>query len=174
MAAPAERRVLVTGSREYDDETALCATLDRIFGEVSEDPDGVLFLIRSEQERLGLPCGPERIAARWATGRIDQGLPVVEEVYPADWRGDCVLECTHSGRETFRGVSVCPQAGERATAKIVAAEPDTALVCLRVGTSPVRARERLRQLHKAGAGCEMVVQVQGEARGLPSDLIPRH
>lgn len=163
----ADLRLIITGSREYDDDAAIEAVLERFLDRAPDD----LVLVHGEAGRLGLPCGPEQAVARWAQARIGEGLPVIEEVYPAAWKGDCVPECTHGDRPVWQGVSICPQAGERANAQMVAAGADAGLAALLVGAESTRAKDCLRRMVAAGIAFEMVVK--GTAVGLPDDLLGR-
>lgn len=69
-------RILVTGSRDWDDEVSLALALGFAVGEgLSIDPNSAVVIVHGD-----CPTGADAIAARLAT---DHGVPV--EAYPADW-----------------------------------------------------------------------------------------
>lgn len=73
---PAEFRLIVTGSLEYDDRLSLRATLNRIFDALRAD----VVLVVVVAEGLG---GASHLAAEWALELQGQGLPARAEERPA-------------------------------------------------------------------------------------------
>lgn len=67
-------RILVTGSREWDDTQTIHAALQKQL-----DDNGEITVVH------GGAKGADQIAGAWARQAIDNDLPVRLEVFPADW-----------------------------------------------------------------------------------------
>lgn len=74
-------RVLVTGSREWPDQTALWTALDHAY-ENRASPTGIFMVVH------GGAKGADRMAMAWVRGkRTDGALNVFHEMHQPHWRG---------------------------------------------------------------------------------------
>jgi hypothetical protein len=162
-----EYRLIVAGSREYDDHLTLRTTLNRILE--SMRPGVTLVVVHGGHPNPDYSTKADRIAQEWAIERREEGEHVREEPWPADWEGPCRETCYHEGREIWRGVSICPAAGPDRTAEMVEAGADAGLLALRVSTKSTGSKICAMLMRAAGIPIEIVVQ--GAARGLPGDLL---
>lgn len=162
-------RLVVTGSREYDDEMSLRASLDKVFDSIPVDV--TLVVVSGGERDPELSTGPARIAGKWAAEMEAQGLPVRSEVHQAGWENACLSICVPGHRYTWRGVSLCPSAGEYRNEEMCAAGMNRGLAALRVGTKSTDARDCISRMARHGFIPEILVQ--GVAEGLPGDLTGR-
>jgi hypothetical protein len=160
-------RLIVTGSREYDDHLTLRTTLNRILE--SMRPGVTLVVVHGGHPNPDYSTRADRIAQEWAIERREEGEHVREEPWPADWEGPCRETCDHGGRQTGRGVSMCPAAGPYRNEEMCAAGADAGLGALRVGTKSSGMKDCLGRMMWHGIEFEIIVQ--GAARGLPRDLL---
>jgi hypothetical protein len=98
-------RVLVTGSRRWQDADLLgAALLECWFDAMELGADGITVV-------HGAAPGADTLADLWAVGH--QGLGVVSEPHPAVW-AECAAGCEPSHRRRRRdGTEYCPTAGHR-------------------------------------------------------------
>lgn len=117
-------RLLVCGSRDYDDVNTLTAVLDGYFHQVDQESyenyDFVELMIIE-----GGAVGADRLAMEWATshhcyvgGRLPnewESVVVTHQQEQADWRGPCdPAFCLPGHRRTrYDGSDFCPAAGPR-------------------------------------------------------------
>ncbi|MDX2794626.1 SLOG family protein [Streptomyces scabiei] len=105
-------RVLVTGSRSWDDVAAVHAALEAAYRSTRATPVVVV--------HGACPHGADEHARAWAVEMSRQGKPVLEEAHPANWRP--------SGGQLDRA------AGFRRNAEMVALGADVALAFIRDGS----------------------------------------
>jgi hypothetical protein len=163
----ADYRLIVAGSREYDDHLALRTALNEILEKIP--PRTTLVVVHGGHPNPDYSTQADRIAQEWAIERAGEGEHVREEPWPADWTGPCRDTCEEGHREMVRGASICPAAGPYRTQAMVAYGARRGLVALRVGTKSTGSRLCARLMLAAGIPFEFVVQ--GNARGLPRDLL---
>ena len=176
MSESSEFRVIVTGSREWSDTLSLRAALATILDAL---PRGVLLVIvHGGQENPDYSTNADRVAQEWALEMEADGLPVRQEPHPADWEGPCRPDapdgapgCEPGHRQTWRGRSVCPAAGPYRNEEMCAEGADWGLGALKVGTRSTGTRDCLRRMARHGIPFELVIE--GNARGLPEDLLSR-
>ncbi len=159
-------RLAVTGSREYDDGMSLRAALDQIFDEVPSSD--LLVVMCALHDDPVYQHGADVIAAEWAREAAGQGLAVTLEKYPPDWEGPCRSQCGHGDRASWNGRSICPWAGIYSS-ELMCASAIKVLAALRTGTRSTGARNCL--MRAAGRGISIQLVVQGDAAGLPADLL---
>lgn len=164
----AEYRLLVTGSREYDDRLSLRAAMARVLDSL---PDSTTLIVVHGGEEIPEEsfAKSDRIAGEWALEMKAAGLPVDQEAHPADWTGPCRPECDHGGRKVWRGQSMCPAAGPYRNEEMCQAGAHQGLAALRVGTRSTGTRGCM--LLMLQYGIQFSIVVQGNARGLPAELI---
>lgn len=166
-------RLLVTGSREYDDRMALRTALDRVLDSLRE---GVSLVVVCGDEDPAYATGAEKIAREWALEVEGDGLAVRLERRPADWRGACRTDspdggpgCEPDHREWWRGRSLCPAAGRYRNEEACQSGVHGGLGALRTGTVSSIARDCLSRMVRHRIAFELLIQ--GEAKGLPRDLL---
>jgi hypothetical protein len=126
-------RILVTGSRDWDDDSAVLSALDEA-ADFGRKPTVVV--------HGACPTGADRLASEWVEAQYNQPFEpdVHEERHPADWSqgrkagpernaamvalgadlclafiGDCSSpRCTKPGRHPSHGASGCADLAERA------------------------------------------------------------
>ncbi|MGY1896168.1 SLOG family protein [Nocardia gipuzkoensis] len=102
-----DRRVIVTGSRDWTDTAAVWAALERLLNAV---PLGYTMTVIEGE----CPSGADNDAFHWAilpdTSRGTTRATVRRERYPADWSRTCDQDCYHRPR-TRNGRPYCPMAG---------------------------------------------------------------
>src|SRR5512142_1746727 len=130
MTEKREYRLVVTGSRTYDDRLSLRAALDKIFDSLK--PDVTLVVVHGGDENPDYSIMADRIAGEWALEMEGNGLPVRQEAHPADWEGPCRASCEKDHRRTWRGVSICPAAGPYRNQEMADAGADAGLGAIRV------------------------------------------
>lgn len=160
-------RVIVTGSREFDDEAALRTALDKILSRL--EPDYLLVIVHGNQQNPDYCTNADRIAVRWALEVRERGLPVDLEAWPADWEGPCKNWCPPGHRQEHRGKSLCPDAGMYRTRAMCERGAELGLVAMRVHTESTTMRECARWLIRNNIPVQLIVQ--GDAEGLPKGLI---
>lgn len=164
-----EHRLIVCGSREYDDRLTLRTTLNRIFDSIPVDV--VLVVVCGGEPNPDYSTKADQIAQEWAEEMEQQGMPVRLETWLANWEGSCRAECDHGPRRKWKGVSICPAAGPYRNEAMVAAGADRGLGALRTGSKSTGSKDCLTRMLRAGIQFEIVIQ--GSGRGLPEDLISR-
>src|SRR5690348_12322769 len=113
-----EFRLIVTGSRTYDDRLSLRTALNKIFDSLRADV--VLAVVCGGDNNPDYSTMADQIAQEWALEMKSQGMPVRLESHPADWEGPCRDTCDHGLRESWRGRSICPAAGPYRNQEMVA------------------------------------------------------
>jgi hypothetical protein len=78
-------RILVTGSRDWDDERLIFVIMDQVMAPLGRDRP--LTLVHG-----ACPKGADRLAGLWAASARRLGWPVTPEPHPADWRPDGVFD----------------------------------------------------------------------------------
>lgn len=169
MASPDAFRLIVTGSREYDDRLSLRSALNKIFDSLRADV--VLVVVCGGEENPDYSSGADKIAQEWAIEMEEQGMPVRLESHPADWEEPCRETCDHGPRGIWRGRSICPAAGPYRNEEMCQAGAHQGLGALRVGTKSTGTKDCLSRMLRHGINFELVIQ--GSGRGLPEDLIGR-
>jgi YspA, cpYpsA-related SLOG family len=169
MPEAREYRLIVTGSREYDDRLTLRATLNKILD--SLQPDATLVVVHGGDENPDYSTSADKIAGEWALEAGEQGLPVRQEAHPAGWEDPCRASCQAGHRQDWRGRSICPAAGPYRNEEMVSAGANAGLGAIRVGAKSTGTKDCLARMMRHGIEFELVVQ--GRARGLPQDLIGR-
>lgn len=108
-----DARVLVTGSRRWEDAQLLAdALLDTWYDATQNGFDSIVIV-------HGAADGADTLADLWARGH---GLEV--ETHPADW-SLCGADCPAGHRKTNRrGTEYCPTAGHRRNQRMVDAGAD--------------------------------------------------
>jgi hypothetical protein len=115
------RRVLVTGSRDWDNPLAVYKALAA--ERLSATANGLILVVVHGQ----CPTGADLSAHNWCESQRTGGVTNVdEEPYPADWERDCDENCYHKPR-TKNGKPYCPVAGHLRNQKMVDRGAD---VCL--------------------------------------------
>ncbi|WP_237721111.1 SLOG family protein [Mycolicibacterium phlei] len=109
--------MLITGSRKWRDRPAVYNALDE---QLLRSPQGMVVINGC------CPEGADALAHVWYLDRRDQGYPVHEESYPADWYRDCDENCYHAPR-TKGGRNYCPVAGHLRNQQMVDSGAD---ICL--------------------------------------------
>lgn len=109
MTAP--YRVLVTGSRDWEDPKTVRAALEAVYRSTRATPVVVV--------HGACPTGADEHARVWATQMQRRGRPVLEEPHPANWRPGGKLDRS---------------AGFRRNAEMVALGADVALAFIRDGS----------------------------------------
>ena len=104
-------RILVTGSRSWDDVAAVHAALEAAYRSTRATPVVVV--------HGACPRGADEHARAWAVEMSRQGRPVLEEAHPANWRPGGFLD---------RG------AGFRRNAEMVALGADVCLAFIKDGS----------------------------------------
>lgn len=165
----AEFRLIVTGSREYDDPLSLRAALNQIFDSLRADV--VLVVVCGGEDDPDYSTKADQIAQEWALEMESRGLPVRLESHPAGWEGPCRDACDHGPRRVYRGRSICPAAGPYRNEEMVALGADGGLGALRTGTKSTGSKDCLRWMVAAGIPVSLVIQ--GSGRGLPQDLLTK-
>jgi hypothetical protein len=167
VTEPARCRLIVTGSREYDDEAALRARLAGIFAAL---PPGTLLVVMcGSEEDPDYLTGPERIAQFWALECDAMGLAVVLEGWPAGWEEPCREECEPGHRRDWEGREVCPDAGLYRNRRMCESGADAGLAALRVGTAATLMKDCVRHMLRRRIPVEVIVQ--GRAQGLPQAVV---
>lgn len=103
MTANTQHRVIITGSRNWSDESLIFADLEYQLS-YANAIKATLVVVHGNN-----PKGADAIAARWAQWAKPRG--VVEEPVDADWDRDCDTECHHRPRTRADGTPYCPVAG---------------------------------------------------------------
>lgn len=105
---PTRVRILFTGSRTWDN-------IERIWDECD-----TLLVDHGPYTAVhgGCPDGADQHVSDWIAHQVAKGIPIVEEVHPADWTR-CVPSCRHRTRQRH-GRPYCPAAGPRRNAVMVA------------------------------------------------------
>ena len=152
-----EYRLIVTGSREYDDRMALRAALDKILDSLRADVTLVVVHGGEEIPEQSFAI-PDRIAGEWAVEAQADGLPVRQEAHPADWYGPCRETCEPAHRRTWRGDSMCPAAGPYRNREMVDKGADKILGALRSGTRSTGSKGCLKMAAAAGIPFELLWQ----------------
>jgi hypothetical protein len=132
-------RVLVTGSRSWDDyDHVRFALATAVFQRM---PAVVV--------HGACPQGADAIAAWWVR-QMGRNLGLTEEPHPADWAGPCRLDCDHGQRrEDRQGRSFCPAAGEYRNALMVGLGADLCLAFIDECRKPRCRRPRPHGSHGA-------------------------
>lgn len=134
-----EARILVTGSRSWDDEQALAdALLEAWYDAVQDATPSVDFIVIHGD----CPQGADAHAKQWAIDNNLTHIPV-----PADWSAPCTDQCPPGHRKTSaRHGDYCPLAGHHRNQQMVDMRPDLVLAFRRNnsrGTSDcIRRAER--------------------------------
>lgn len=113
----AARRILVTGSRVWEDRDSIARTLSAAHAELGVPP-GQIVVVHGAQGTLkggvvvkGLDLMAAEVAAELGMGT---------EAHPANWQAPCVQICDHGPRPVNRlGRSYCPAAGFRRNQRMV-------------------------------------------------------
>jgi hypothetical protein len=119
--------VLVTGSRTWQDVTAIHNALLEAWNDARQDGWPGIEVIE------GQASGADSIAARWAIEHHDHG--VGHHPMPAKWE-TCAPDCKPGHRRTTRdGLTYCPTAGHRRNADMVNLGPQVVLAFIDECTS---------------------------------------
>jgi YspA, cpYpsA-related SLOG family len=162
-------RLIVTGSREYDDHLSLRTALNGVLDSLR--PGVTLVIVTGGEDNPDYSTNADRIAQEWALEARDEGLHVQLESHPAGWEEPCRPECDHGPRATWRGRSICQAAGNYRNEEMCAAGADGGLGALKTGTKSSGTRDCLLRMMQHGISFELVIQ--GRGRGLPEDLLAR-
>lgn len=146
-------RLLITGSRTWDDIGAVTGRLDAVAAEC-----------RAARRTLtvvhGAAKGVDTIARDWVRARQEQNWPVWEDAHPADWNAPCTPECKPGHRRVHRnGVTTyCPAEGQYRNARMVGLGADRCLAFIRDGSTGATGCADLAE--KAGISTERVLWEQ--------------
>lgn len=110
-----DARILVTGSRSWDDSQLLADTLLDTWHDATQLGYDSIVVIHGGAD------GADTLADLWARGN---GLEV--ETHPADW-DHCGPDCPPGHRKTSSRGEYCPTAGPRRNQRMVAAGADLVL-----------------------------------------------
>lgn len=134
------RRVLVTGSRQWDDRLAvarvLCNQRDML-----GDGD-TLVVVHGD-----CPAGPDAMADAWVERHPSHRVIVERERHPAKWQ-DCAPDCPRGHRRRRGASTYCPTAGFRRNGEMVALGADVVLAFRKGGSSGTT--DTIRQAEAAG------------------------
>jgi YspA, cpYpsA-related SLOG family len=162
-----EFRLIVCGSRKYDDRLALRACLLAVWQKAAQSH--LMVVVHGGEKNPDLSMGADKIAGEWALDMEGDGYPVRQEAWPAEWEAPCRATCEPGHREIRRSREICPAAGPYRTAAMVAAGGDYGLAALRVGTKSNGTKRCIREMLISNIAFEILVQ--GKGRGLPEELI---
>lgn len=135
------KRVLVTGSRTWDDPSPIARLLQQAF-----DPSGPSLVIHG-----ACPHGADRIARDLVRAWRHDGWPVAEQGVPARW-DVCAASCRPGHRRVRDGREWCPSAGHRRNALMVDQGADICLAFIRGGSAGASGTAALAE----AAGIETV------------------
>jgi len=167
VTEPQMYRLLVTGSRGYDDVLSLQAALVKVY---QGRPRGsVLVVVTDWDENPAYCSGAASIARQWAIEQQEAQFAVQVESWPAGWEGPCEESCTHLDRRVWQDVSLCPEAGQRRNEEMCASGIGAALGAMRVGEDSTNAKDCLARLFRRNIEFELIIQ--GHGQGLPRDLV---
>lgn len=113
----ARLRILVTGSRAWEDRESIARALSAARVELGVTPDRIVVVHGAQGTLKGgvVVKGLDLIAAQVAAG-----LGMATEAHPANWQAPCVQICDHGPRPVNRrGRSYCPAAGFRRNQRMV-------------------------------------------------------
>lgn len=118
-------RLLVTGSRTWDDGQAVDARLDEIAAECRT-------IRRTLTVIHGAAAGVDAIAHNWVKRRQARHWPVWVEAHPAPWNAHCIDRCTPGHRRPRRGGGdYCPAVGMYRNERMVQLDADVCLAFIR-------------------------------------------
>jgi YspA, cpYpsA-related SLOG family len=165
-AAAGRFRLLVTGSRSWDDRDAIRAGLTAV---LADHPDVVMVsghckdgADRLFEEALTGILGYRDAGEAAAAGRIEQ--------HPADWDGPCRPSCRPGHRCTRRdGTSYCPAAGDYRNAEMAAAGAGLCLTAI----DPCSKRDCRQRPRPHGSHGAVHCAVQAVAAGIPLQHLAR-
>lgn len=156
-------RLVVTGSRAWDDALTLREVLDT-FAQVAADAQIPELIVahgacypKADRTTGRVPAK----SADWLTHRwihdLPHPLPVREEAHPANWTAACRPECKAGHRKPRpTGGSYCPAVGNYRNADLVAPGADAGIGFL-LDDSP-GTRDCLRRLEAAGVPTQPIVR----------------
>jgi hypothetical protein len=123
---PRPYRILVTGSRDWDDIDLLTCELKAAIGEAVSLGRPVVVV------HGDCPTGADAMADRLA-----RSAGLTPEAHPADWEGPCRASSCKPGHRRRRrdGADYCPAAGLFRNAEMVAAGADACLAFIRNGSA---------------------------------------
>jgi hypothetical protein len=122
---PGDYRILVTGSRAWDDAATLGRELGHAVRDSGRHPSDVV-IIHGDNRR-----GADRMADHWAQ---QQGMRV--ERYPARWGAPCREKCQPGHRrQRADGTTYCPAAGNYRNAEMVASGVSACVAFYKAGAA---------------------------------------
>lgn len=137
-----QRRILVTGSRWWDDELLMGSALLDVW-----HPDALLL---SGHASRGADRMAEMLWEGWG-GRVAR--------YPANWNRACDPDCHHGTRPTRAdGTSYCPYAGFVRNQAMVDSGADVCVAFLKIGARNRGTRDCMERAEAAGIP---IVEVPG-------------
>jgi len=136
-------RILVTGSREFDDlDVVRTALLEAVAG--SEGPHTLV---------QGGARGADTLAAKLA-----QEFGWAVETHPADWPAPCVKSCVHGSRPARPdGGTYCPAAGHRRNQVMGDLGADVVVAFLKAGARNGGTKHCIRLAKNAGLTVRKVI-----------------
>lgn len=142
---PRPYRVLVTGTRDWDDTDRLRHELTRTW----LTAEGPFVVVHG-----ACPTGADDLASDWVANMLEAEMGAVsEEPHPADW-DHCVDACPQGHRKAKRRGDVvhpgvcgdyCPSAGPRRNVALVALGADVCLAFIRNGSRGASHTARLAE-----------------------------
>lgn len=122
-------RLLVSGSRTWDDAASVEARLDQLAAECRQNR-------RTLTVVHGAAAGVDTIAGSWVRARQAQNWPVWVETHPAPWNAACIDRCTPGHRRPRRGGGdYCPAVGMYRNERMVQLGADKCIAFIREGSS---------------------------------------
>lgn len=154
-------RLLISGSRTWDDTDAVGKRLDEVAAEC-----------RASRQTLtivhGAAKGVDTIARDWVCARQARNWPVWEDAHPADWNAACTDVCKPGHRRPHRnGVTTyCPLEGKYRNARMVELGADKCLAFLKECELPACSKPKPHGTHGTD-GCADLA----EAAGIPTERV---
>lgn len=123
-------RILVTGSRDWEDRERIWHDLDQVLlDNMDVEPEFIVV-------EGACHTGADRMAYEWVLDCNNDGIAVRPHRNPADWAGPCDPQFCKPGHRRKRGNSdYCPAAGVRRNLEMVETMPDLVLAYIRNGSN---------------------------------------
>jgi len=132
-------RILVTGSRDFDDSDMLSLQLGMAVGDGRRTGRPVIVV------HGDCPTGADRMADTLA-----EAHGIARDPRPADWQAPCRPECRPGHRRRKgRGPEYCPAAGNYRNQEMVDTRPDVVLAFFKKGAANSGTSDCVRRAEKA-------------------------
>lgn len=147
MSASKPYRILITGSRTWDQEAVIAEAIFEVLEKVGITPGREFVIVHG-----ACPQGADAIAARICQDEAswvdNMGASLVEEPHPADWDAPCRPQCRHAYKIREDRRPYCSAAGLYRNAHMVNLGADVALAFIKGGSPGASHCARLAE--KAG------------------------